>query len=178
MRLASEALFRLPDTARLWAFGVSRALQPDEEARLLTAVDRFLDGWNAHGQPLAAARAWLDGRFLLVGVDDSLTPPSGCSIDALVGTLREVERAFGVEIVGGGSVWYRDAARGGEPRTISRTDFQKEVARGAVTEDTIVFDFSLTRVEELRQGRWELPAGRSWHRRYFRVGSGPSDRLA
>ena len=154
----------LPDTARLWIFGASRDLTPSEEARLLAEVDAFLDGWKAHGHPLAAARDWRYGRFLLVGVDDGVTPPSGCSIDALVRRLKGLEREIEVSLVGSAPVWFRD---NGEIRRVSRPDFKALAREGRVDGDTVVFDLSLTRLEELRAGRWELPARSSWHARYL-----------
>jgi len=162
--IAGEVFPHLPDAARLWTFGVSRPLEPREEDRLLAVVDAFLEGWRAHGHPLAAAREWRYGRFLLVGVDDSVTPPSGCSIDALVRALGEIEEELGLEIVGSAPIWYWDQ---GELRRVSRTAFREEAARGTVTGDMVVFDPSVTRVGELRAGKWELPADRSWHRRYL-----------
>lgn len=162
-----NTLERLPDSARLWIFGVSRPLSGDEEARLLGAVDAFLEGWKAHGHPLAAAREWRHGRFLLVGVDERVEPPSGCSIDALVRTLRELEESLGIEMVGGAPVWYREGGSGGEIRRASRPDFRAAASEGRITRETPVFDLSITRLGELREGRWELPAGESWHRRYL-----------
>jgi hypothetical protein len=155
----------LPDSARLWTFGVSRPLSDDEEARLLDAVDGFLAGWKAHGHPLAAARDWRYGRFLLVAVDERVTPPSGCSIDALVRTLKELEAEMDVEIVGGAPVWYRQGAADGPVRRLSRPDFRKAAGEGEIGDETIVFDPTLTRLGQLRQGRWELPAAESWHSR-------------
>jgi hypothetical protein len=160
-------LDHLPASARLWVFGVSRALSGDEEARLLEAVDGFLEGWKAHGHPLAAAREWRYGRFLLVGVDERVEPPSGCSIDALIRSLRELEQELDAEMVGGAPVWFREGGPDGEIHRISRADFKAAAAEGRITPETPVFDLSLTRLGELREGRWELPAGESWHRRYL-----------
>ena len=68
----------LPPDARLWAFPANRPLFPEEEARILEEVDTFLEGWATHGTPLTAARDWRYGWFLLVAVDESTAPPSGC----------------------------------------------------------------------------------------------------
>jgi hypothetical protein len=162
-----DVLAGLPDSARLWVFGMSRPLEAAERARLLGEVDGFLERWKAHGHPLAAGSSWEYERFLLVGVDDRITPPSGCSIDALVRALREIEEELDVEMVGGAPVWYREGGPEGELRRVSRSDFRNRVREGEITPDTIVYDLSLTRVGELRDGRWELPARESWHGRYF-----------
>jgi hypothetical protein len=94
-----------------------------------------------------------------------VAPPSGCSIDALVHVLRDLEGELGTEIVGGGSVWYRGPQR--EICRASRAEFTREASDGRISGDTVVFDLSVTRVGELREGKWEAPARDSWHRRYF-----------
>ncbi len=168
--VASDLFGQLPDSARLWVFGVGRSLASTEESRLLAKVDGFLGEWKAHGYPLAAAREWLYGHFLLVGVDEQVSPPSGCSIDALIRNLRDSEEELKTEIVGGAFVWYRDAKPSADIRRVSRAEFKKRVETGLISGDTVVFDLSLTRVGELRAGKWEAPARQSWHRRYLSQG--------
>jgi hypothetical protein len=164
----------LPDSARLWIFGVSRPLDAQEETRLLNRVDAFIDGWAAHGHPLAAGRAWLEGRFLLVGVDDRVTAPSGCSIDALIRALARLESELDIEVVGNAPVWYRGPS--GSPERVSRPAFRKLAREGAVGLDTPVFDLSLIRLGDFRSGRFEGPARDHWHARLLgsgRAGGGP-----
>ncbi len=165
--VASELFQHLPDSARLWIFGVARPVSTEEEAALLERVDDFLGAWKAHGYPLAAAREWLYGRFLLVGVDEEVTPPSGCSIDALVRSLLALEAQLETEIVGGAPVWYREGGPDGEIQRVSRVEFKNLAVEGVVSRDTIVFDLSLTRIDGLREGRWESPAHQSWHSKYL-----------
>jgi len=155
----------LPDSARLWTFGVSRPLSEQEEGRLLDVVDAFLERWRAHGEELSAARDWRYGRFLLVAVDDRVTPPSGCSIDALTRTLGALEKDLGVEIIGGAPIWYRDPGADGHIRRVSRSEFKQAGAEERVTGQTVVFDPALTRLGELREGKWERRAGDGWHTR-------------
>ncbi len=152
----------LPHDARLWIFGTDRPLDASEEARLLDAVDSFLDAWQAHGKELAAARDWREGRFLMVAVDESVAPPTGCSIDALRRLIQGMERELDVEMVGGGPVWYRDAADGGAVRRVSRTEFREAAATGEITADTSVFDPALVRLADLREGKWERRAAEGW----------------
>ena len=94
---------KLPPTARLWIFAADRELPAPEADRLLTAVDRFLEEWTAHRQHLMAARDWRHARFLLVGVDESTAGVSGCSIDALVREIKQLEQAMGVTLADSGS---------------------------------------------------------------------------
>ena len=151
----------LPDHARIWIFPVQDRLGPTEVDRLLAAVDEFLDGWAAHGAPLQGARSWVEDRFLVVGVDPSTVPPSGCSIDSMVRTLQQVEDRLGKRIVGHGPLYLRDSD--GSVALRSRSEFRQAARDGTVTPDTLVFDTTLTSLADLRAGRFERPARESWH---------------
>lgn len=160
----------LPNHGRLWVFPVSRPLAEEEADRCLEVVDTFLDGWAAHGSPLLSARRMIDGRFLVVGVDVDAEAPSGCSIDALVRQLRALGGEMGVTLIDHASVWYRDEE---VIRSVSRPAFKALAEQGRVDLDTSVFDTSLTKVSELREGALERPARESWHgTAFFRVASG------
>jgi hypothetical protein len=154
----------LPDESRLWIFGVERTLSEAEQENLLGAVDLFFETWAAHGAPLRCGRDWRWGRFLLVAVDEASAPPSGCSIDAMVGVLKDQERRLGMRILDNTPVWFVD---GGEVKRMSRSEFRRLAEEGAVGPDTVVFDNTVTSLKEARSGRWEGPARASWHQRAF-----------
>ena len=150
----------LPDSGRLWVFPASRELEEDEVTACLDAVDDFLASWAAHGAPLRSGRELRERRFLLVGVDVDGEVPSGCSIDALVNRLRDLGGKLDVALVDHAPVWYR---QGEEVRTLSRADFRALAEEGAVGPDVPVFDTSITRVGQARDGALERPAARTWH---------------
>lgn len=154
----------LPDDARIWVFTADPAPSAEQEADLLGRVDRFLEGWNAHGHPLTGGRRWLENRFLVVGVDERTAPPSGCSIDALHRILLEFEEREQLRLTDHADVYYRAAE--GSVRRASRPDFARLAREEAVDLETPVFDATITRKSEL-QARFEVPAGAAWHRRAF-----------
>lgn len=153
----------LPDDARLWVFAADRAVDGGDADALLARVDAFLDQWNAHGDPLMAARRWDEDRFLLVAVDERSVPPSGCSIDALHRVLKEFESQRGVGLTDHIHVLWRDAD--GRVVRTARPDFARMAREGEVDLDTPVFDTTLTRKGALTG--FEVPAGEAWHRRAF-----------
>lgn len=160
----------MPDTARLWIFPASRPLSSTESERVLAETDSFIDGWTAHGVPLTAARDLRHDRFLMVAADEAAAGVSGCSIDALVRRMDRLGSALGVDLVEHGPVAYRDD--GGEIRHLPRHRFAELAAAGSLTLDTVVFDNTITRVGDVRSGRWELPAADAWHgRAFFEIGS-------
>ena len=154
----------MPDEARVWSFGIERPLTEDERTEFLDTIDEFLVNWKAHGTPLTAARDFRHDRFLLVAVDERTAPPSGCSIDALVRVLRHEESRLGTRIVDNTPVWYLG------PDGVERVDrptFRSRAAEGRVSPDTVVFDTTVTRVRQVREGTWEAPAAKTWHGRAF-----------
>jgi len=145
----------LPNDSRIWLFGISPALDERKSSRLLERVDAFLADWNAHGQPIRSARELRDGSFLIVAVDKQ-AETSGCSIDRMFGTLRQLERELGVAILDANRIFIRHGD--GRIDSITRADF---VERG--DRHTIVFDTTAERVGDIRSGAWERRAEDSWH---------------
>jgi hypothetical protein len=149
----------LPSDARVWVFASDRPLQGDEANVLLEAVDDFLSQWKAHGAPLRSAREWRDDRFLAIGVDPTAEQASGCSIDGLFRGLQQIERALATGLVAGGRVFYRDGT--GVPRLALRKEVPTLFDRGVITEDSPVFDTSVTDARAWRES-FELPARETW----------------
>ena len=89
----------LPDDARLWVFAAAADVDSADAPKLLHNVDLFLKSWAAHGNPLTCAREWRDARFLIVAVDQRTEGASGCSIDGLFRTLKQLEPVVGTSLL-------------------------------------------------------------------------------
>ena len=146
---------QLGNNAHVWIFGISPSLDAQKSDALLRQVNGFLENWAAHGVPIAGAAEVREGSFLVVAADEQ-REKSGCSIDRMFGTLRQLERDLGVAILDSNRIFYRDQD---EVRTVSRNDF-----RNAVTLETPVFDVTVEHLGDVREGTWEKPAAESWHR--------------
>ena len=155
---------KLPEEARVWIFSAERSLNAGEKDRLLAHVDGFIGQWAAHDTPLTAGRELRYDRFLFVAVDQRMAGPSGCSIDALVRRMKGLEQELGVELVNHAPVVFRAE---GEIRRVRRDQFAALASAGEVGPQTTVFDNTLTRLGDVRAGRWETPAANAWHGRAF-----------
>jgi hypothetical protein len=154
----------LPPDARLWIFAASRPLTEDERGRILAETDAFIDHWTAHGVPLSAARELRHGQFVLVGVNERAAGASGCSIDALVRRMGQLQSTLGVELTDNAPVLFRS---GEAIERVPRERFAELAEQGEVGPDTIVFDNTVERVADVRSGRWETRAADAWHARAF-----------
>ena len=146
---------QLSNDAHVWIFGISPALDTAQGETLLQQVDAFLDRWASHGTPIRGARELREGSFLVVAADEH-SERSGCSIDRMFGTLKELERELNVMILDSGRVFLRE---GQEVKAVGRGEF-----RTSANADTPVFDTTAERLGDLRSGAWERPAAASWHR--------------
>lgn len=153
----------LPDASRLWIFGSDRSPDPDQTAHLLDRTRAFLEDWSAHRRELSVGLDWRRHRFLLVAVDESRSAASGCSIDGLMHHLSSMEEATGLGLVDTSPVWFRDPREDGRIRTVGRGRFRELAEEGVVGPGTPVFDLTVEELGEVREGRWERPAGESWH---------------
>jgi hypothetical protein len=158
---------QLPDTARLWIFPSDRSLAPQEARDLTEAIQEGLAGWAAHGSPVTWGYELVDDQFLLLGVDESTTALSGCSIDGAIRQMRDLEARFQVSFLDSGRIFFRE---GDAVRVLPRAAFREHVQSGAVTAETPVLDPVLNLVGEWRQGRFEVPFAESWHARAFPPG--------
>lgn len=155
---------RLPGHARLWVFAADRPLTVPERELMVREVERGLAKWNAHGSPVIWGHDLRYDRFLLVGVDESTTALSGCSIDSAIHAIQALESRLGLSLLDHARVFFRD---GEEIRAVSRADFRSLAERGEVAGDTVVFNNVIPTVGELQAGKWEVPASASWHARAF-----------
>ncbi|HUR80825.1 MAG TPA: hypothetical protein VM733_08665 [Thermoanaerobaculia bacterium] len=147
---------QLSDDAHIWIFGISPALDAQQGERLLRRVDEFLDNWAAHGVPIRGARDLREGSFLVIAADEN-RERSGCSIDRMFGTLKDLERDLQVQILDSNRIFLRE---GSSVRVVPRLQF-----REAANSDTQVFDVTAERLGDVRSGAWERAARDSWHAR-------------
>jgi hypothetical protein len=154
----------LPPDARLWIFPASRPLTDEERRRVLAETDAFIDQWTAHGVPLSAGRDIRHGQFVLVGVNERAAGVSGCSIDALVRRMSQLESVLGVDLTDNAPVLFR---RDDRIERVPRDQFAELAAQGKVSPDTVVFDNTVQQVGDVRNGRWETKAADAWHARAF-----------
>lgn len=161
--MSLHALDELPDMSRLWIFGADRRPDPDATARILDRTRTFLEDWTAHDRELAAGIDWRRHRFLLVALDETRVPASGCSIDGLMRHLAGLERATGVGLTDSSAVWFRDPREDGRIRSVDRQRFRELARDGTVGPGTTVYDLTVDSLGALREGRWERPARGSWH---------------
>ncbi|RXG21078.1 ABC transporter ATPase [Leeuwenhoekiella aequorea] len=154
----------LPANSRLWIYQSDRKFSEDELLKLQEALNSFLNDWTAHGASLNAGFEIKYDRFIVIGLDQSASAASGCSIDSQVRFIQQIEKEFEVVLLDKMNVTYIQNDR---VHFKPLADFKKMAKEGAVGKKTIVFNNLVNTKEEYLEF-WEVPAIESWHSRFFK----------
>ncbi|WP_083326223.1 hypothetical protein [Hymenobacter coccineus] len=89
----------LPATARVWIYQANRPLTEVELAAVGPHLAQFATAWTSHGAALCAAAEFRHSQFLVIGLDEAVAGASGCSIDASVRFVHELENALSISLL-------------------------------------------------------------------------------
>lgn len=153
----------LPDDSRIWIYQSNRKLSDEEIAEIETDLEAFVENWAAHGTGLEASFVTRYNRFIILAVNQEAHSASGCSIDASVHFIQQIEKKYDVDLLDKMNVTFRNGEYIAHKTLI---DFKKMAKDKAVTSNTIVFNNLVNTVGEWNEF-WEVPASDSWHSRFF-----------
>ncbi len=154
---------QLPDSSKIWIYQANRPFTDEELQEIKTKVDNFLTNWTAHGANLKAGVDYQYRRFIVFGLDQEETGASGCSIDASVHFIQDLEKEYNVDLLDKMNVTYK---QGEFVAYKALKDFRKMVKNRSVSPNTIVFNNLVNTKQEYEQD-WEVPLKESWHSRFL-----------
>lgn len=153
----------LPEESKVWIYQSNRKFSDDEVADIDEQLKLFLDNWSAHGTALEASYIIKYNRFIIIAVNQEVQVATGCSIDASVQFIQNLEQKYGVDLLDKMNVTFKQ----GEFITFKTLiEFKKLAKDKSVSENTIVFNNLVNSIEEMNEF-WEIPAVESWHGRFF-----------
>lgn len=154
----------LPEQSRVWIYQCNRSLTEDEIAEISKKLDVFIENWTAHGSDLHAGYEIKYKRFIVLGLNQNLNTATGCSIDASVHFIQQLEKEYGVDLMDKMNVSYK---QGEFIAYKSLTDFKQMAKDKAISKKTIVFNNLVANKAEYLEN-WEVPAEESWHNRFLK----------
>lgn len=154
----------MPDHSKIWIYQSNRKFTDEEVQDIDKVLSEFVTEWAAHATPLDASYEIKYNRFIILAVDQDVHPASGCSIDASVKVIQDLEQKYEVDLLDKMNVTYKT----GEFITFKTLiEFKGLVKTKAVSANTIVFNNLVNDLGEYRD-YWEVPAEESWHSRFFK----------
>lgn len=153
----------LPTHSRIWIYQSNRKLTDAEVVEIESSTKDFIENWSAHGQSLAASFKIEYNRFIIIAVNQDLQSATGCSIDASVQFIQNLEQKYGIDLLDKMNVTFKLGEHIAHKTLI---EFKKMAKEKAVSANTIVFNNLVNTIEEWKDF-WEVPASDSWHNRFF-----------
>ena len=154
---------KLPETSRVWIYQANRSFTKNELDEITSRLNAFIEQWTAHGSDLQSGYEIKYKRFIILGLNQKLNSASGCSIDASVHFIQQLEQDYNVDLLDKMNVSYK---QGEFIAYKTLTDFRKMAKQKAVSKNTIVFNNLVTNIAEYKEN-WEVPASESWHNRFL-----------
>lgn len=154
----------LPETSRVWIYQANRSFSQEELEEITGKLNEFIAQWTAHGADLKAGFEIKYKRFITIALDQGTNAATGCSIDASVHFIQEMEKAYNVDLLDKMNVSFK---QGEFVAYKTLTDFRKMAKNKSVSPNTVVFNNLVTNIAEYRS-EWEVPAKDSWHNRFLK----------
>ncbi|MFV0237536.1 MAG: ABC transporter ATPase [Flavobacteriales bacterium] len=143
---------------RLWVFQSDRPFTKIEIEQISIIVKQFLIQWNTHGTPLESNLKISYNQFIIIHVNEDKSHVSGCSIDSLMHMIQDLEKKFNLSLLNRMNIAYKEK---GTIKTLPLKEFKTAVKEGHISSDTIIFDNTISSLEELNN-QWEIPIKNSW----------------
>jgi len=153
----------LPEESRVWIYQANRSLTPEEIAEIEDKLNVFIENWTAHGSDLQAGYLIKYKRFIVLGLNQNINAATGCSIDASVHFIQQLEKEYNVDLMDKMNVSYK---QGEFIAYKPLVEFKKMAKQRAVSKNTIVFNNLVNNIAEFKEN-WEVPASESWHARFL-----------
>lgn len=152
----------LPDSARLWVYQADRPFTNELQV-IRQLCDPFVQQWSAHGQALQAT-CWTEfDQFIILAVDENVAGASGCSIDASVAFIRQLEQQTRLSLLDRSKV---AVLQSDQINIYPLQEIKKHVEAGTIQPNDCVFDNSVSNFGDWAE-KWKIRAVDSWMKRFF-----------
>jgi hypothetical protein len=144
---------------RIWVYQSDRNLSQAEIDKMLPLISSFCTRWTAHDKALKAKGEIRYKRFLILGVDESKNPATGCSIDKSVHFLKELQAEFNLNWFD--RMWQAYLNQDKELKVFHVSEFNTFLDDQELNPDSILFDNSIQELWQL-DSQWMKPLKDSW----------------
>ena len=154
---------KIPDTSRIWIYQSNREFSSEEVNVIKFNAKKFIENWTRHGDDLKGSFTIVYNRFIVIAVDENFANVSGCSIDASVRFIQQIQSELNIDLLNKLHIAFKT---NDDVNSVSLNDFRSFIASDKITHDTIVFN-NLVNTKADFESKWEVPAKESWHQRLF-----------
>ena len=153
----------MPANSRIWIYQSDRKLNDSELDQIKLKLIDFLKNWTAHGDDLKSSFEIRYDRFIIIALNEKSAKASGCSIDACVHFIQQIENDYNISLLDKMNVAFK---QGEYVSYKSIVEFKSLIKNNSVSKNTIVFNNLVLDIGDYKNN-WEVSACKSWHSRFF-----------
>ncbi|MCB9359799.1 MAG: hypothetical protein H6587_10720 [Flavobacteriales bacterium] len=154
----NEEYKNYPDNAKVWVYQAATHLDDDDVNFLKVKIDDFIATWISHGNLLKADFDILHNLFVVLFVDEQGDRMCGSAQDASVRLMKELEEQLETEFLNRMNLSYLNNDKA---IPVKMGDFAKLIEEGTITENTLVFNNTITTKKEF-DTIFKAPLKNSW----------------
>jgi len=149
-------------SSRIWIYQSDRKFTAQERIIADEYLRTFSENWAAHGQPLKTSFDIRYDQFIILAADEGYNDASGCSIDASVRAIKEIEVRFSVRLFDRNQIAFM---KNDSVILVPLQDLKQKYLSGTWNEATPAFN-NLISIKSQLQEEWIVAAGNTWLKRY------------
>jgi len=148
----------LPDRSRIWIYMSDRKLSAGEVTRIREEGQKFVAGWNAHGNALFADIFVLYDHFVVLAADEQVAAASGCSIDKSMHFILNLQKEMGISLTNRLNIALLE---NNDVKLIPLSELIEKLKQGTIAPEQLFFDGTMGTLKQLRN-EWVKPLSISW----------------
>lgn len=155
----------LDKSSRLWVYQSDRPFTKEEKEFILQNGKVFVENWTAHNKALNASIDVKYDQFVVLSVDETKAPATGCSIDKSVHFIKALENELKINLLDKSKIAF---LMNGQVVLENLPSIKSKIESDEITADLMTFNNMVTTKDEF-ENNWLIPASKSWMARYFKM---------
>lgn len=146
------------DNAKVWVYQATRMLGIAEALQADDILQNFVSNWQSHGNAVKGFANIFFGRFIVLMADETQATVSGCSTDASVRVIKQLEETFNISLFNRQQLAFivKDKI---ELLPLSQLDYA--INNGFIQAHTLYFN-NLVNTKADFLNNWIVPTSKSW----------------
>lgn len=148
----------LAPNSKVWIYQSSRIFGIAEALQIEALLEDFVTSWKSHGAPVKGYANLLFGQFIVLIADESSVTVGGCSTDASVHVIKQIETAYNVNMFDRQNLAFiiKDKIQ-----LLPLAQLNYALENNFITPDTLYFNNLVATKSDLLT-KWIVPAKESW----------------
>jgi hypothetical protein len=146
------------DDSRIWIYLCNRQFTLNETLQIDELLQDFTSAWKSHGADVKGFGKIFFGQFIILMADESATGVSGCSTDASVRLIKNIELDYNINLFDRQTLAFIVNER---IQLYPLSNLKSILKNDLISADTLYFNNTIETKKELLS-HWIVPIKDSW----------------